>query len=110
MVGVEINGKYLVTSIGILNGVLSGHVVQELEASILGRQPLTCHFQSNAVRVQKHTRVRQVTLSGVDEYDLNFSHVNIGDINPGEMAQLIYQLKQMPVGVSKSDLFGDNSS
>ena len=44
-----------------------------------------------------------VTLGGIDEGDLGFSQVNVGDINPGEMVQLTDLLKRMAMCFSKNE-------
>ena len=41
-------------------------------------------------------------LGGIDKADLNFSHVDVGNINSGEMAQFTDLLKRMVVCFSKS--------
>ena len=117
VVGAKENGTYLVTAlrheegntwVAIPNTVLSGDEAQELEVSNLGRQPLTWkvgHVIARAEQCESRNiaRVCQVTLGSIDEGDLDFSQVDVGDINPGEMAQLTDLLKRMAVCFSKNE-------
>ena len=115
VVGAKVNGTYLVTAlrheegntrIAIPNTVLSGDEAQELEVSNLGRQPLMWkvgHVIARAEQCESRNiaHVCQVTLGSRDECDLDFSQVDVGDINPGEMVQFTDLLKRMAECFSK---------
>ena len=113
VVGAKMNGKYLVTVlrheegstwVAIPGTVLSGKEAQELEVSNLGRKPLTWkvgHVIAMAKQCESRN-IAQVCQSSIDEGNLDFFQVDVGDINPGEMAQLTDLLKRMEVCFSKS--------
>ena len=88
--------------------LLSGDEARELEVSNMGRQPLTWkvgHVIARAGQCKSRNIacVCQVTLGSIHEGDLDFSQVDVGDINPGEMAQLTDLLKRMAVCLSKNE-------
>ena len=75
--------------------MLSGKEAQELEVSNLGRQLLTWKV-SHVIARAKHGESRniaQVCQSSKDEGDLDYFQVDVGNINPGAMAQLTDLLK-----------------
>ena len=108
------NVKYLVkalrheegsTWIAIPGTVLLGEEAQELEVSNLGSQPLTWKVGHVIVREKQceSRNIAQVCQSSIDEGDLDFFQVDVGDINPGEMVQLTDLFKRMVVCFSKSN-------
>ena len=108
MVSAMVNRKYLVTVLrheeGSTGTVLSGKEAQELEVSNLGRQPMTWkvgYVTARAKQCKSRNNI-QVRKCSIDEGDLNFFQADVGDIDPGEMAQLIELLKSMEVCFSKS--------
>ena len=72
---------------------------QELEVSNLGRQPLTWKVGHVIVRAKQYEsrNIAQVCQGGIDEGNLDFFQMDVGNINPGEMVQLTDLLKRMGV-------------
>ena len=96
------------TWVGLPNTVLSGDEAQELEVNNLGRQLLTWKVGHVIAKAEQYestniAHVCQITLSSIDEGDLNSSQMDVGDINPGKLAQLTDLLKRMAVCFSKNE-------